>query len=74
MDEETVNGMQGDLEVSEYIQINTTFVMYDILSKPGLQAITQQARCHKFSLPRIKFVLANHRTRNAHLISGNALP
>ena len=31
-------------------------------------------RYHELSLPRIEFVLANHRTRNVHMISGNALP
>ena len=32
------------------------------------------SRCLQLSLPRIEFVLANHRTRNAHVISGNAQP
>ena len=34
---------------------------------------TGQTRSQELSLPRTEFVLANHLTRNAHVISGNAL-
>ena len=36
-------------------------------------AIYAQLPVHELSLQRIEFVLANHQTRNAHVISGNAL-